>query len=79
MRLSKLGQHVTETLEMVPRVGRHPEHAREILLPAPQQTRQPPPPFHVVPRWLGWTKFPRKLLFEKFGQQQPLNGRGRLA
>src|SRR3546814_13960669 len=34
---------------------------------------QPPAPFHVVPRGWAGPSFLAMLLFEKFGQHQPLN------
>src|SRR3546814_3901175 len=34
---------------------------------------QPPAPFHVVPRVWAGPSFLAMLLFEKFGQHQPLN------
>ncbi|PZO90031.1 MAG: IS66 family transposase [Sphingomonas sanxanigenens] len=73
-RLSKLGEDVTETLEVIPRVGKVVQTVREKFSCRDCETiTQPPAPFHVVPR--GWAdpSFLAMLLFEKYGQHQPLN------
>src|ERR1700751_3079924 len=73
-RLSKLGEDVTETLEVIPRRWKVIQHVREKFSCRDcEAISQPPAPFHVTPR--GWAG-PRSLamlLFEKFGQHQPLN------
>jgi transposase len=73
-RLSKLGEDVTETLEVVPRSWKVIQTVREKVSCRDCETiSQPPAPFHVVPRgWCG-PSFLAMLLFEKYGQHQPLN------
>jgi transposase len=74
MRLSKLGEDVTETLEVVPRSWKVIQHVREKVSCRDCETiAQAPAPFHVIPR--GWTgpSLLAMILFEKFGQHQPLN------
>jgi transposase len=71
-RLSKLGEDVTETLEVIPRQWKVVQTVREKFSCRDcEQITQPPTPFHVVPR--GWASFLAMLLFEKYGQHQPLN------
>ena len=73
-RLSKLGEDVTETLEVVPRQWKVIQHVREKFSCRDcERISQPPAPFHVTPR--GWTgpNLLAMILFEKFGQHQPLN------
>lgn len=73
-RLSKLGEDVTETLEVIPRSWKVIQTVRERFSCRDRETiTQPPAPFHVVPRgWVG-PSFLAMLLFEKYGQHQPLN------
>ena len=73
-RLSKLGEDVTETLEVVPRSWKVIQTVREKVSCRDCQTiSQPPAPFHVVPRGWAGPSFLAMLLFEKYGQHQPLN------
>jgi len=73
-RLSKLGEDVTETLEVVPRRWKVVQTVRErFACRACETVAQPPAPFHVTPRGLFGPQFLAQLLFEKFGQHQPLN------
>ena len=52
-RLSKLGEDVTETLEVVPRTWKVIQHVREKFSCRDcERISQPPAPFHVTPR--GW-------------------------
>ena len=73
-RLSKLGEDITETLEVIPRQWKVIQTVREKFSCRDCETiTQPPAPFHVVPRgWVG-PSFLAMLLFEKYGQHQPLN------
>lgn len=74
LRLSKLGEDVTETLEVVPRSWKVIQTVREKVSCRDCQTiSQPPAPFHVVPRGWAGPSFLAMLLFEKYGQHQPLN------
>lgn len=73
-RLSKLGEDVTETLEVIPRSWKVIQTVREKISCRDCQTiSQPPAPFHVVPRGWAGPSFLAMLLFEKYGQHQPLN------
>ena len=73
-RLSKLGEDVTETLEVIPRSWRVIQTVREKFSCRDcEQISQPPAPFHVVPRGWAGPSFLAMLLFEKYGQHQPLN------
>jgi transposase len=73
-RLSKLGEDVTETLEVIPRQWKVIQHVREKFTCRDcEPVSQAPAPFHVTPRgWVG-PNLLAMLLFEKFGQHQPLN------
>jgi transposase len=73
-RLSKLGEDVTETLEVIPRSWKVIQTVREKIACRDCETiSQPPAPFHVVPRGWAGPSFLAMLLFEKYGQHQPLN------
>jgi transposase len=73
-RLSKLGEDVTETLEVIPRQWKVIQTVREKFSCRDcEACLQPPAPFHVVPRGWAGPSFLAMLLFEKFGQHQPLN------
>jgi transposase len=73
-RLSKLGEDVTETLEVIPRAWKVLQTVRERFSCRDCETiTQPPAPFHVVPRGWAGPSFLAMLLFEKYGQHQPLN------
>ena len=73
-RLSKLGEDVTETLEVIPRQWKVIQHVREKFSCRDCETiGQPPAPFHVTPRGWGGSSLLAMILFEKFGQHQPLN------
>jgi transposase len=73
-RLSKLGEDVTETLEVIPRAWKVIQTVREKFSCRDCETiTQPPAPFHVVPRGWAGPSFLAMLLFEKYGQHQPLN------
>ena len=73
-RLSKLGEDVTEILEVVPRTWKVIQHVREKFSCRDCETiNQPPAPFHVTPRGWGGPSLLAMILFEKFGQHQPLN------
>jgi transposase len=73
-RLSKLGEDVTETLEVIPRQWKVICHVREKFACRDCETiTQLPAPFHVIPRGLAGPSLLAMILFEKFGQHQPLN------
>jgi transposase len=73
-RLSKLGEDITDTLEVIPRQWKVIQTVREKFSCRDCETiTQPPAPFHVVPRGWAGPSFLAMLLFEKYGQHQPLN------
>jgi transposase len=73
-KLSKLGEDVTETLEVVPRQWKVIQTVREkFSCRACETITQPPAPFHVTPRGFTGPSLLAMILFEKFGQHQPLN------
>src|SRR6195952_2924026 len=73
-RLSKLGEDVTETLEVIPRRWKVVQHVREKFTCRDcERISQAPAPFHVVARGWAGPSLLAMLVFEKFGQHQPLN------
>ncbi|HSP26840.1 MAG TPA: IS66 family transposase, partial [Saliniramus sp.] len=73
-RLSKLGEDVTETLEVIPRRWKVVQTVREkFSCRECEKIAQPPAPFHVTPRGFVGPNLLAMILFEKFGQHQPLN------
>jgi transposase len=73
-KLSKLGEEVTETLEVIPRRWKVIQTVREKFSCRDCETiTQPPAPFHVTPRGFAGPNLLAMILFEKFGQHQPLN------
>jgi transposase len=73
-KLSKLGEDVTETLEVVPRQWKVIQTVRErFSCRRCEAITQPPAPFHVTPRGFAGPSLLAMILFEKFGQHQPLN------
>jgi transposase len=74
MRLSRLGEDVTETLEIVPKSWKVIQHVREKFSCRDcEKISQAPAPFHVIPRGWAGPSLLAMVLFEKFGQHQPLN------
>jgi transposase len=74
VKLSKLGEDITETLEVIPRQWKVIQTVRErFSCRACETITQPPAPFHVTPRGFAGPNFLAQILFEKFGQHQPLN------
>ena len=73
-KLSKLGEDVTETLEVIPRQWKVIQTVRErFSCRQCEAITQPPAPFHVTPRGFAGPSLLAMILFEKFGQHQPLN------
>ena len=73
-RLAKLGEDVTETLEVIPRQWKVIQHVREKFTCRDcDKISQAPAPFHVIPRGWAGPSLLAMILFEKFGQHQPLN------
>jgi transposase len=73
-RLVKLGEDITETLEVIPRQWKVLQTVREKFSCRDcEKISQPPAPFHVTPRGFAGPNLLAMILFEKFGQHQPLN------
>src|SRR4051812_45280675 len=65
---------MTETLEVIPRRWKVIQTVRERFSCRDCETiTQPPAPFHVTPRGFAGPNLLATILFEKFGQHQPLN------
>jgi transposase len=65
---------VTETLEVVPRQWKIVQYVREkFTCRACEGISQAPAPFHVLPRGFAGPSLLAMILFEKYGQHQPLN------
>jgi transposase len=74
MRLRKLGEDITETLEVIPRQWKVIQTVREKFSCRECETiTQPLAPFHVTPRGFAGPNLLAMVLFEKFGQHLPLN------
>nr|WP_282189685.1 IS66 family transposase [Azospirillum brasilense] len=73
-KLCKLDETITETLEVIPRRWKVIQTVRErFSCRACETISQPPAPFHTTPRGWAGPNLLATLLFEKFGQHQPLN------
>jgi len=73
-RLSKVGEAVTETLDVVPRRWFVRQTVREKFSCRDcERISEPPAPFHVIPRGRIGASLLAMILFEKYGQHQPLN------
>src|ERR1700749_3675584 len=73
-RLSKLGEDITETLEVIPRQWKVIQHVREKFTCRDcEKISQAPAPFHVIARGWAGPSLLAMILFEKYGQHQPLN------
>jgi transposase len=73
-RLAKLGEDVTETLEVVPRQWKVVQTVREKFTCRDcEKISQAPAPFSVLPRGFAGPSLLAMILFEKYGQHQPLN------
>ena len=73
-RLRKLGEDITETLEVIPRQWKVIQHVREKFTCRDcEKISQAPAPFHVVARGWAGPSLLAMILFEKYGQHQPLN------
>ena len=73
-RLSKVGEDVTETLEVIPRRWKVIQTVRQKFTCRDcERISQPPAPFHATPRGWAGPNLLATILFEKYGQHQPLN------
>jgi transposase len=73
-RLAKLGEDITETLEVVPRQWKVIQTVREKFTCRRCETiTQPPAPFHPLARGRAGASLLAMILYAKFGEHQPLN------
>lgn len=73
-RIVKMGEDITETLEVVPRQWKVVQTVREKFTCRDcERISQPPAPFHPIPRGWAGPSLLAMIVFEKFGQHQPLN------
>ena len=73
-KLSKIGEDVTETLDVVPRQWFVTEHVREKFSCRSCETiTQPPAPFHAIARGFAGPSLLAMILVDKYANHQPLN------
>jgi transposase len=73
-RLAKLGEDMTERLEVVPRQWKVVQIVREKFTCRDcEKISQAPAPFSVLPRGVAGPSLLAMIVFEKYGQHQPLN------
>jgi transposase len=73
-RLRKIGEDVTETLELIPRQWKVIAHVREkFSCRACEAITQPPAPSHPIARGRAGPKLLAHILFSKYGLHLPLN------
>jgi transposase len=73
-KLAKLGEDVTETLEVVPRQWKVIQTVREkFTCRRCERITQPPAPFHPIARARAGASLLAMILYAKFGEHQPLN------
>ena len=73
-KLSKIGEDVTETLDVVPRQLFVTEHVREkFSCRSCEKIAQPPAPFHAIARGYAGPSLLAMILVDKYANHQPLN------
>jgi transposase len=73
-KLSKIGEDVTETLDVVPRQMFVTEHVREkFSCRSCEKISQPPAPFHAIARGFAGPSLLAMILVDKYANHQPLN------
>jgi transposase len=73
-RIVKMGEDVTDTLEVVPRQWKVIQTVREkFTCRSCEKISQAPAPFHPIPRGWAGPSLLAMIVFEKYGQHQPLN------
>src|SRR6267154_6366232 len=73
-RLRKLGEDMTETLELIPRQWKVIQHVREkFVCRACEAITQPPAPSHPIARGRAGPRLLAHILFAKYGLHLPLN------
>lgn len=72
--LSKIGEDVTETLDVIPRQWFVTEHVREKFSCRSCETiTQPPAPFHAIARGFAGPSLLAMIICDKYANHQPLN------
>ena len=70
----RFGEDVTETLEVIPRQWKVIQTVREKFTCRDcEKLSQPPAPYHAAPRGWAGPNLLATIVFEKYGQHQPLN------
>ena len=73
-KLAKLGEDITETLEVVPRQWKVVQTVREkFTCRRCEKITQPPAPFHTIARGRAGASLLAMILYAKYGHHQPLN------
>ncbi len=73
-RIVKMGEDITETLEVIPRQWKVIQTVREkFTCRSCEKISQPPAPFHAIPRGWAGPQLIAMIAFDKYGQHQPLN------
>jgi transposase len=73
-KLAKIGEDLTETLDVVPRQWFVTEHVREkFSCRTCEKITQPPAPFHVIARGFAGPSLLAMILVGKYANHQPLN------
>jgi transposase len=73
-KLSKIGEDITETLDVVPRQWFVTEHVREkFSCRSCEKISQPPAPFHAIARGFAGPSLLAMILVDKYANHQPLN------
>ena len=73
-KLCKIGEHVTKTLDVVPRQWFVTEHVREkFSCRSCEKITQPPAPFHAIARGFAGPSLLAMILVDKYANHQPLN------
>jgi transposase len=73
-KLSKIGEDVTKTLDVVPRQMFVTEHVREkFSCRSCEKISQPPAPFHAIPRGYAGPSLLAMIMVDKYANHQPLN------
>jgi transposase len=73
-KLAKLGEDITETLEVIPRQWKVIQHVREkFTCRECEKISQAPAPFHVIARGRAGPSLLAMILYNKFALHQPLN------
>jgi transposase len=73
-KLTKIGEDITETLDVVPRQWFVTEHVREkFSCRSCEKITQPPAPFHAIARGYAGPSLLAMVLVDKYANHQPLN------